>query len=206
MNKSDYTNKVKEILVDPEKFKIANIKAGKKIRHILNQEKKFKITLNDLREKGKISASDFAKLNQVGSRPGILYGLSKVHKSLVNGLPKMRAILSAIGTASYGVAKFLVPILAPITNGTFCITNSFDINQDASLFMGSLDVDALLTSIPLDETIKNGVESLYNHSSTVNKLSKKDVQDLFNLATKESLFRFDGVYYYQTDGVAMGPP
>ena len=79
-------------LFDPKKFKIANIKPGKEIRHILNQEKKFKITLNDLYEKGNISASDFAKLNPVGSRPSILYGLSKVHKSLVNGLPQMRPI------------------------------------------------------------------------------------------------------------------
>ena len=167
--------------------------------HILNQEKKFKIILNDLREKGKISASDFAKLNLVGSRPGILYGLSKVHKSLVNVLPKMRPILSAIGATSYGVAEFLVSILAPITNGLFSITNSFDFNkeilhQDVSLFMGSLDVDARFTSIPLDERITIGVEALYNHSSTV------------NFATKESLFLFDGVYYYQTDGVAMGSP
>ena len=91
------------------------------------------------------------------------------------------------------------------------VTNSFDFNNevlhpDASLFMGSLDVDALFTRIPLDETIKIGVEALYNHSSTVNKLSKKDVQDLLNLATKKSLFLFDGVYYYQADGVAMGSP
>ena len=42
LNKSDYTNKVKEILVDPKKFKIANIIPGIEIRHILNQEKKFK--------------------------------------------------------------------------------------------------------------------------------------------------------------------
>ena len=44
---------------------------------------------------------EFGKLNPVGSRTGILYGLSKVHKTLVNGLPKMRPILSAIGTVSY---------------------------------------------------------------------------------------------------------
>ena len=162
-------------------------------------------------KKGKISASEFEKLNPVGSRPGILYGLSKVHKPLVNGLPKMRPILSAIGTAAYSVAKFLVPILAPIANGPSSITNSFEFNkelsdQDSSLFMGSLDVDALFTSIPLDETINIGVEELFKNSNKVNKLSKKDVHDLLNLATKESLFIFDGEYYYQTDGVAMGSP
>ena len=101
--------------------------------------------------------------------------------------------------------------MAPITNEPFSITNSFDFNkevlhEDASLFMGPLDVDALFTSTPLDERITIGVEALYIHSSTVNKLSKKDVQDLLKLVIKESLFLFDGVYYYQTDGVAMGSP
>ena len=72
--------------------------------------------------------------------------------------------------------------------------------------MGSLDVDALFTSIPLDETISIGVEELFRNSNEVQKLSKKEVYDLLNLATKESLFNFNGDYYYQTDGVAMGSP
>ena len=66
------------------------------------------------------------------------------------------------------------------------------------LSMGSLDVDAL-TSIPW-------VEELFRNSNEVQKLSKKVVYDLLNLATKESLFIFNGDYYYQTDGVAMGTP
>ena len=69
---------------------------------------------------------------------------------MVRGLPKVRPILL--------VAKILVPIHTPIDNGPFRITNSFLFNkeildQDATLVMGSLDVDALFTSIPLDETI-----------------------------------------------------
>ena len=72
--------------------------------------------------------------------------------------------------------------------------------------MGSLDVDALFTSIPLDETISIGVEELFSNSNEVQNLSKKEVYDLLNLATKESLFIFNGDYYYQTDGVAMGSP
>ena len=86
-----------------------------------------------------------------------------MHKPLVRGLPKVRPILSAIGTASYNVAKFLVPLLTPIVNGPYSITNSFLFNkeildQDTKFIMGSLDVDALFTSIPLDETIDIAVE------------------------------------------------
>ena len=112
--------------------------------------------------------------------------------------------MSAIGTVSYCLAKFLIPI-------PFSIINSFDFNkelldQNASLVMGSLDVDALFTRIPLDETINIGVNELFKNSNEVSKLSKTDVHDLLNLATKELLFLFDGEYYYQTDGVAMGSP
>ena len=37
-------------------------------------------------------------------------------------------------------------------------------------------------------------------------LSKNEFRNLLELATKESLFVFDGIYYKQTDGVAMGSP
>ena len=211
LNKCDYKDRVKEILSDTSKFQKVKIKSGKEIRHILNLEKKFKTILNNLLKNGKISTQQFNKLNPVGSRPGVLYGLSKVHKALVAGLPKFRPILSAIGTAGYNLAKFLVPILNPIANGPYSITNSFLFNkeildQNASLFMGSLDVDALFTSIPLDETIDIGVNELFKDNNKINGLSKKDVIDLLNLATKDSLFLFDEDYYYQIDGVAMGSP
>ena len=80
------------------------------------------------------------------------------------------------------------------------------LEQDPSLFMGSLDVEALFTSIPLDETIDICVNENFKNVDLVNKLTKQDVKNLLELATKESLFTFDGTYYYQTDGVAMGSP
>ena len=211
LNKSDYLTKVKEIISDTTKFEKANIANGKEIRYILNQEKKFKDILNNLFKSGKISYKQREHLIPVGSRPGVLYGLSKIHKPLVGGLPKMRPILSAIGTCGYNVAKFLVPILSTIVNGPFSIINSFTFNheileQNSSLIMGSLDVDALFTSIPLDETIGIALEELFRDTEKINNLTKEDVRNLLTLATKESLFLFDGEYYYQKDGVAMGSP
>ena len=135
----------------------------------------------------------------------------EVHKSLVRGIPKIRPILSAIGTAAYGLSKFLVPLLENVAIGPYTIKNSFSFNQevlqqDSSLVMGSLDVDALFTSIPLDETIKICVEQLFKDKSIVSNLDKKEFHCLLNLACKNALFIFDGVYYNQIDGVAMGSP
>ena len=75
-------------------------------------------------------------------------------KPLINGLPPFRPILSAIGTATCKLAKFLVPVLSDITQNDFTIKESLtfvDVNSD--LYMASLDVDALFTNIPLDKTI-----------------------------------------------------
>ena len=59
--------------------------------------------------------------------------------------------------------------------------------------MGSLDVDALFTSIPLDETINICVNELYKDKELVNNLSKNDLKDLLELACKDSVFMFDMV-------------
>ena len=72
--------------------------------------------------------------------------------------------------------------------------------------MGSLDVDALFTSIPLDETIGICINELYKNEILVEKLTENEMKTLLNLAVKDTLFMFDGIYYNQIDGVAMGSP
>ena len=72
--------------------------------------------------------------------------------------------------------------------------------------MGSLDVDALFTSLPLDETINICINELYKECDTLQNLNKTEMKQLLNLASKDTLFLFDGVYYTQIDGVAMGSP
>ena len=62
------------------------------------------------------------------------------------------------------------------------------------------------TNIPLDETVSICVNELYKDKEIVENLSKSDMKQLLNLACKNTLFVFDGVYYNQIDGVAMGSP
>ena len=73
--------------------------------------------------------------------------------------------------------------------------------------MDSLDVGALFTNIPLDETIDLCVKKLFKTPDTlVQEISKNGFNDLLNLATKESSFTFNEKFYIQVDGVAMGYP
>ena len=64
----------------------------------------------------------YKKINAVR---GILYGLYKVHKAITDICPPFRPILSAIGTFSYKLAKFLVPKLSSITFNEFTVKYSF---------------------------------------------------------------------------------
>ena len=74
------------------------------------------------------------------------------------------------------------------------------------LIMASLDVDSLFTNIPLRETIELVTAKVYGNKRKVNGILKSDFRRLLTLSTKGSVFYFNGVYYRQMDGVAMGSP
>ena len=60
-------------------------------------------------------------LKPVGTRPGVMYGSCKVHKASVGNCPPFRPILSTLNTPTYKLAKFLVPILKPLTTNEFTV-------------------------------------------------------------------------------------
>ena len=205
---------MEELLADTTKFTELDIEEGKDYNHIWNQELHVRKELQNLLNSKAIDEETYNKLCPSGSRPGVMYGLAKVHKQLVNGFPKLRPILSAINTPTYKLAKFLVGIMAPLTTDEFTVKDTFSFaheirSQDSTKRMSSFDVDALFTNIPLDETINICCEELFknkNHNDKVSGLTKKQFKQLLELATKESFILFNGRYYKQTDGVAMGSP
>ena len=72
--------------------------------------------------------------------------------------------------------------------------------------MTSFDNESLFTNIPLEETINICVDKLFENNTKVNNLTKESFISLLQLATLDSFFIFDGKYYKQKDGVAMGSP
>ena len=72
--------------------------------------------------------------------------------------------------------------------------------------MASLDVEALFTNIPLEETMEICVEQVFKTEDKVEGLGKEDFRSMLSLATKESFISFNGCFYKQIDGVAMGSP
>ena len=129
----------------------------------------------------------------------------KVHKQQVNGCPPFRPILSALQTPTYNLAKFLVPILNPLTKNEYTVKDSFQFaeeicEQDPTLTMGSLDVDSFFTNIPLDETVDICVNQLFENTDTVEGFEKLELKQLLCLATKKSDFIFNSLLYKQIVG------
>ena len=152
LDKISYIRAIEEILNDHTKFSNLEIPAGKEINYITNLEKKITSDLKLLKDEEIIDKATYKNIKPVGSRPGVLYGLGKVHKEINNGLPPFRPILSAIGTPTYKLAKFLLQFLTPLTQNEYTVTDSFHFaeeicKQDPNLYMASLDVDSLFTNI-----------------------------------------------------------
>ena len=125
---------MKNILNDSSKFHKVYIDHDKVLSHLIHMESRVTDVLKNLRDKKEISIEQYKDLSRSGSRPGIMYGLAKVHKIVRDGLPSFRPILSAIGTPTYKPAKFLVPILEPLTTNEYTIKDSFHICRRTSEF------------------------------------------------------------------------
>ena len=93
----------------------------------------------------------------------------------------------------------------------FCFVDDLqNIQVDDHSILVSYDVSSLFTNVPVDETIKILTEKPFKHD-WFNKehslhITKADLVELLNIATKNQLFQFEGNLYEQLDGVAMGSP
>ena len=75
-----------------------------------------------------------------------------------NWPPLFRPSLLVFKTPTYKLAKFLVLILKPLTTNEFTAKDCFHFaeeidDQEPDFFMNNSDADALLTKIPLEDTI-----------------------------------------------------
>ena len=75
-----------------------NIEERKALNHLIHMKERIIRLLKSLEDQGKISDKEGNDLYPSGAKPGVLYGLAKIHKVLVDGTPSYRPILSAIGT------------------------------------------------------------------------------------------------------------
>ena len=82
---------------------------------IIGIEKRLTHLHKELKTSETISEIDYKRLKLRGSSFGALYSLCETHKKVLDKCPPSRPILSAIKTHHYSLAKFLVPLIEPIT-------------------------------------------------------------------------------------------
>ena len=168
--------------------------------------------LRKLKQKNFFNENEYDKLYPSGSAPARIYGTPKLHKfSPSDSFPKLRPIVSSIGTFNYNLARFLCDLLSPLVPNDYSCKDIFSfVSQikNANLskkFLVSYDVTSLFTNILLQETIDIAINLIFNHNPNLN-ITKKELKKLFVFATSQTHFIFNSKFYNQIDGVAMGSP
>ena len=106
-------------------------------------------------------------------------------------------ILSAIATPTYELAKFLIPILKPLTENEYTVHDSFSFAREVSQFnskdlMVSLDIESLFTNIPLEETIDNIINDLFLKTDKVH-----------NFEWEKSFFSISILYLFLMENITL---
>ena len=205
LNKSDYVSKVESCLSDRTKFQSLSTNKDETDK----VEKQLTYCLKQLLTEGYISGTTYEELRPTGSTIPRLYGLPKIHKDNV----PIRPILSMSGSAFHSTARWLVKLLEPLRQviSPFSLRDTFTFVEkvkglNVSMFkMASLDVSSLFTNVPLLETIDYICERIEALKYPIG-IPITSLRELLLRCTLNVQFLFNGNYYRQIDGVAMGSP
>ena len=140
------------------------------------------------------------------------YGLPKVHKEYT----PLRPIVSSIGSVSYGVSKEIARIIKPLVGSTeHQVNNSKEFTEEIKNIkleegecITSYDVSALFTSIPIPsalDIINNKLQEDTDFHNRTN-MTTHNIIELLDFCLNNTYFTFQGVFYQQIKGAAMGSP
>ena len=183
-----YNNAIEEIISDTSKFEKLNEDPT------LKREASLQRFLRKLKQKSFFNEIEYDKLCPSGSAPARIYGTRKMHKfSSSDSFPKLRPIVSSIGTFNYNLARFLCRLLSPLVPNDYSCKDTFSfVSQikNANLskkFLVSYDVTSLFTNIPLQETIDKAINLIFNHNPNLN-ITRNELKKLFLFATSDSFY------------------
>ena len=113
--------------------------------------------------------------------------MPKIHKS---GAP-LRPIVSAIGSYSHNLAKYLTGIIKPHANNEYTVKDSFSFVNELLCFpsvpfMCSFDIVSLFTNIPINETIEICLDKLYKDRLLVENMKRAQLKKLLLYCVKIS--------------------
>ena len=199
MDKAQYDEKMNNLLSDTSTYTKLRSDPLDKVISFFNSNLK-SIFKND-----KERCSSFTSY---GSSLPYMYGLIKTHKQ---GNP-IRPIISASGSITYKLSKYLVSLLSPIL-GTISeahLLNSVDLHERLNKIkitpnsrLVSFDVTSLFTKVPVDDLLDYLASVLDNYELS---LPTGNITSLIFLCIKNCKFSFNGNYFEQVFGMSMGNP
>ena len=188
MNKTDYIRKVENILNNENLFE--KVKVDDPLKHTLLLEDRLNRNLKVWLNKGIMTETEYKDNYATGTRPGILYGLPKLHKENI----PVRPVLSARKTPLYTFSKFLIQFIENFTSNEFTLKNNMQLVDDlknlqlnSESYMVSYDIESLYTNIPIDETIQILLDQM-NEENLVRNAEKKELKRMLLQATGNSYF------------------
>ena len=165
--------------------------------------------LRKLKQKIFFNETEYDKLYPSGSAPARIYGTPKMHKfSSSDSFPKLRPIVSSIGTFNYNLARFLCELLSSLVPNDYSCKYTFSFVSHISnaniskIFLVSYHVIGLFTNIALQETIEIAINLIFNHHPNLN-ITRKELKKLFLFSTSQTHFIFKNEFYNEIDRVAM---
>lgn len=189
LNKDDYRKKMFDHLYNSGSYKKLPKNPLKKISRMVALAIKSSSSVSSL----------YHKLMESSSITPRIYGLPKIHKE---GAP-LRPIVNTIGGPTYLLAKFLSLKLKPLVGHTESFVKDFaffvkelkNIKLDPKDILVSFDVVSLYTCIPIKEAM-----------AVIYRLTDPDTAHLVEICLTSTFFCFEGEFFEQTCGVAMGSP
>ena len=152
------------------------------------------------------------KVNPKTNKCGRAFGLVKVHKK---NFP-IRLIINTKDTSTHRLGSYINKLLKKDANVSeflrFCVENSYlaknaisRVKLDPTDKLYSLDVESMYTNIPVDNVIKFLEEYLVIFNDhTGNK--KSFIIRAIGICLSVTIFKFNGKFYAQKNGLAMGNP
>lgn len=171
--------------------------------------------LEELKRSGYILEKQVEYLTGAQPRARKFYMLPKIHKNpdtwtVPGEIPPGRPIVSDCSSESYGVAEYIDHYLTPLAQqhpsyikDTYHFTrivNSLNIPPNAILF--TMDVESLYTNIETDRGIQ-AVKNILQRNPDPERPDEALIK-LLDLGLTKNDFEFNGEFYLQIKGTAMG--
>ena len=205
IDKEDYIKKAKHLLHQSNYKKINSDPTNKHKNKLIG-------LLKTIKTQGGMNDNLYKRLYPTGANAPKFYGLPKVHK---DDTP-LRPIVSSVGSVSYETAKELSRILKPLVgktehhvkNAKDFIDSIQDIRLKPNECLVSYDVEALFTSVPIQAALNITKKKLEEDKELPlrTSMSVQHISWLLEFCLRTTYFLFQGEFYQQLEGTAMGSP